>query len=238
MNEAPQEPESSPAADASTSPAAEPTSDQPKKKPGRTRLKVLLVILGLAIVAVVWEYLVASPSFNAAKEKVEELVANKDRQAGVGKTTNLVVQKELDRKPSWTEGPDKHPNYTKEIYTWRRGLPLFTYQLHVIYSHYKDPQSGEQTLLLYNADACPRASLSTGLPDSDCLLGKCQHPEKMFLPSGPQELPPRDPSKEVPPEDGPITGGVQPGPAGVGGPLPPPDEPPEGQDPPTPPENN
>lgn len=115
-----------------------PSSQQPAAKPdaSQIRLIILLVVLVLGVIAVAYDFLLARPKSVNANGIVEKLIDKRiSAAADAAPVTNEEVQKELNRKPSRTNTTEY---YTEEIYSWRRGLLLLSYNLYVIYT--KDKQ--------------------------------------------------------------------------------------------------
>ena len=85
------------------------------------RLTILLGLLGVALFAFVWDFLVARPGVERAYAKVEE--ANSAMNSSVKRValTNADVEQLLGRAPSETFQKD---GKTIEIYAWQAGVPL------------------------------------------------------------------------------------------------------------------
>jgi hypothetical protein len=99
-------------------PDTSPTSDRDGS--GKLRLKILLCVFVVALVALGYDFLIARPGVVRAYDKVEK--ANV-AVAGVPleRLTNADVQKLVGRQPSETyeDGP-----YTIELYSWTAGIPV------------------------------------------------------------------------------------------------------------------
>ncbi len=85
------------------------------------RLTILLGLLGVALFAFVWDFLVARPGVEQAYAKVEE--ANIAMNSSVQRValTNADVEQLLGREPSETFQKD---GKTIDVYTWQAGIPL------------------------------------------------------------------------------------------------------------------
>lgn len=140
------------------------SSQQPAEKPSSSPvlLIILVVVLVLGIIAVAYDRLMARPSSEKAYEVVNGLIDKRiGSPANALPVTNEDVHKELNRKPNRTNTTQ---HYTEEVYSWRRGLLLLSYNLYVIYT--KDKQG--------------RLELHS------CSLNEPPEPE--HLPSGPVKL--------------------------------------------------
>ena len=105
---------------------------QPNTQKGSSaRLVVLLCILAVALVAMGYDRLVARPAVDAAYSAIaaKNVEINATPNAVF---TNTDVQDLIGRKPARTfTNPDGN---TVEIYQWRSGLPIRTFDLYAIYT--------------------------------------------------------------------------------------------------------
>ena len=128
-----------------------PQSDTPQSGGAAgIRQIVLLIILALAVVALIWEFMVARPQSTAAWKAVSELLASNYAAAGEVTNTNKEVQDAVGKAPSRVTSDE--PNKAVEHYTWRRGLPFLSYSIRVIYDKKED---GRLLLNTASADTPP-----------------------------------------------------------------------------------
>jgi hypothetical protein len=92
---------------------------------------VLLAILGIAIVALAYDRLLARPRNQQEFDTVQKLVDTKNQNPATKPITNKDVQEAVGREPSRVEESEY---YTMEFYTWPRGLPTKEYFICVVYS--------------------------------------------------------------------------------------------------------
>jgi len=116
---------------AESSPTAQPSS--PPAQPGAGRLIVLLVLLGVAIAALAFDYLSAGPGIEADDKKLEAFVDESNRK-GVAETKRLTpdeIHKLLGRQPTWI---DKHPDefYDVEYYCGWGAVPVLNMRRHYL----------------------------------------------------------------------------------------------------------
>ncbi len=125
----------------------QPTAEEkdrpgPAKNTSPLRLVVLLLVFGVALAGLLYDYCIARPSINKADKLIENLLQNPDADPnGDGTVTEDEVQSVLGCKPAQI---NNIPNGKVEVYTWRSGLPYRTYKLYVVYQ-------GQQMPLLYSA---------------------------------------------------------------------------------------
>src|SRR4051812_7701925 len=108
-------------------------SSTPPAQPGTGRLIVLLVLLGVAIAALAYDYLSAGPGIDADDKKLEAFVDEANRQ-GAAKSTRLTadeIHNALGRKPTWVE---KHPEeyYEIEYYCNWGSVPVLNMRRHYL----------------------------------------------------------------------------------------------------------
>jgi hypothetical protein len=134
---------------APSSPATQPTS--PPAAGGGGRLIGLLVLLGVAIVALAFDYLSAGPTTESSDKKIESFVddANSKGVSESKRVTPDEIHKLLGHQPTWV---DKHPDdhYEVEYYCGWGMVPVLNMRRHylaVVYigdeprrysSHYKN----------------------------------------------------------------------------------------------------
>ncbi|WP_372898238.1 hypothetical protein [Stieleria sp.] len=100
-----------------------------KDSGGGTRKTVLYVLLGLMVVALGYDYLVARPAVNAAYDQVTEASMDANRK-GVGFLSNTDVRELLGREPVQTFEDGR---YQVEVYQWRGGLIVKPHKLYTVY---------------------------------------------------------------------------------------------------------
>ncbi|PAY15495.1 hypothetical protein CKO51_31610 [Rhodopirellula sp. SM50] len=100
-----------------------------KDSGGGTRKTVLYVLLGLMVVALGYDYLVARPAVNAAYDQVTEASMKANRK-GVGFLSNTDVRELLGREPVQTFEDGR---YQVEVYQWRGGLIVKPHKLYTVY---------------------------------------------------------------------------------------------------------
>jgi hypothetical protein len=96
------------------------TSPDGSGRPNR-RLAILLGLLGLALFALVWDFLIARPGVERAYAKVEEANIALNTSAQRVAFTNVDVEQLLGRAPSETFQKD---GKTIDVYAWQAGIPL------------------------------------------------------------------------------------------------------------------
>lgn len=109
------------------------------------RLILLLMVFGVALIGLLYDYTIARPGIAKAKDTVEAML-NQDPNTDPNNDNTITpdeVQQVLGRKPSSVE---QRSNCLVEVYSWRSGLPTRTYDLKVVYTGRKFP-------LLYSAAA-------------------------------------------------------------------------------------
>ncbi|QDV42693.1 hypothetical protein Enr13x_25430 [Stieleria neptunia] len=105
-----------------------------KDSGGGTRKTVLYVVLGLMVVALGYDYLVARPAVNAAYDQVTEASVEANRK-GVGFLSNTDVRELLGREPVQTFEDGR---YQVEVYHWRGGLVVKPHKLYTVYLRNND----------------------------------------------------------------------------------------------------
>ena len=124
------------------------------QRPAGSGRKLFLVLLLLvAVAALGYDFLVAKPAWEEAFNRAQTMQdPKKDSQGeaiqengrivrlgdvdGDGDITPKDVKQFLNRAPSTSESPAD--NTLVETYSWRRGIPFATYDVHVIYSRGKN----------------------------------------------------------------------------------------------------
>jgi len=96
------------------------TSPDGTGRPNR-RLAILLGLLGLALCALGWDFLIARPGVERAYAKVEEANIAMNTSVQRAALTNTDVEQLLGRAPSETF---QKYGKTIEVYTWQAGIPL------------------------------------------------------------------------------------------------------------------
>ena len=195
---------------------------------------VLFAILGLALIALGYDMLLARPRNQEEFDKVQKLVDIKNTNPASKPITNKEVREAVGREPSRVE---KNENYTLEFYSWPRGLPTKEYFICVVYSpndkmllhEVRQNEIPEQNMLP-GARVQPTGSVSTGKPAGA--------PLEMSISTGDQSSAPSADGSDS--GDGADSGQVRPGGPLPGGPPLPfqPTSPEGGQQPAASPETN
>lgn len=97
---------------------------------GNSRQTILLLVLGLMVIALAYDYKVARPSVDAAYDQIVQ----KSMQVNSTSTetlTNLGVRELLQMEPSETF--EEANGDMVEVYSWRSGLPIRTHNLYSVY---------------------------------------------------------------------------------------------------------
>jgi hypothetical protein len=120
----------------SNDPASEPSS--PASEPASQGMPpsriILFSILGILLVALAYDFLVARPGQKAAAERVRALMAGPSDAKMINNAepiTHAQVLETIGVEPSWSE---EGPTYYMERFSWRSGLPWRTHDLYVIYT--------------------------------------------------------------------------------------------------------
>jgi hypothetical protein len=122
----------------------EPAEPKPTAAEGANplRLIVLLLVFGIALAGLLYDYTVARPAIKKANQDVQGCFTGTTPDPDEdGTFTDDEVQDILQRKPWKIENLE---NGKIEIYKWRSGLPFRPYKLWVVYS-------GRQVPLLHFA---------------------------------------------------------------------------------------
>ena len=122
-----------------------PGSPAPAKGSSPLRLILLLMVFGVALIGLLYDYTIARPGIDNANKTVEAML-RQDPNTDPNNDNTITpeeVQQVLGRKPSRVE---QRSNCMVEVYSWRSGLPTRTYDLKVVYTGRKLP-------LLYSAAA-------------------------------------------------------------------------------------
>lgn len=113
------------------------STESKKAGGGSSRLKVQLLILGVLVIGLIYEYAVAQPAVNEAYDRMAEESVRLNAKGADPTTgqsdvfTNVRVQELLDKEPSRTF---EEPNGDLvEVYSWRRGLPFLKHDLFAVY---------------------------------------------------------------------------------------------------------
>jgi hypothetical protein len=95
------------------------------------RLVVLLLIFGLALAGLLYDYTIARPAVQKADQLIQGCFSGQTEDPDDdGTYTDDEIQMILQRKPAETEDLS---NGKIEIYTWRSGLPFRDHTLYVVY---------------------------------------------------------------------------------------------------------
>ncbi len=109
----------------------------PAKGTSPLRLVILLLIFGIALAGLLYDYCIARPAQKDAYNKILGLLdGSTPDPSGDGTVTDDEVQSILGNKPTGTKALT---NGKIETYSWRSGLPYRTYFLYVVYSGQKMP---------------------------------------------------------------------------------------------------
>ena len=109
---------------------SEASSSTETARGGGSRQTVLLVLLGVMIVALAYDYTVARPNVDAAYDKI----VTKSMQVNSKSTevlTNMGVRELLEMEPS--ETLEEANGDLVEVFSWRSGLPIRTHNLYAVY---------------------------------------------------------------------------------------------------------
>lgn len=124
----------------STQAVAEPPASSP------ARLIVLLLVLGVAVAALVFDRTYARPGSEAAYKQLDELMKDPAKQKEFDTNKDGAIQdvevKQILGEPNKTEmlkTADGTVNGKIDIYYWTRGLPMWNYSLYVVYSGKTEP---------------------------------------------------------------------------------------------------
>ena len=113
------------------------TAPHPAKETSPLRLIVLLLVFGVALAGLLYDYTIARPAIKKADQTIQGLLEGSIKDpSGDGAVTEDEVQSLLGSKPS---SVTQLENGKIEVYSWRSGLPYRTYDLYVVYSGQKLP---------------------------------------------------------------------------------------------------
>ena len=121
---------------------ADSATNPTQSSSARTRLVVLMLLLGLAIAALAYDWKVARPNSEEAYHKILAMSEQRNSQVGYELTTNEHVQEMLGKTPART---DEINGKMVEQYRWWGGFPGRSYKVYVEYDR------GRQGQLLLNA---------------------------------------------------------------------------------------
>ena len=152
------------------------TAPPPAKETSPLRLILLLLVFGVALVGLLYDYTIARPAIQKADETIQAVLEGTIKDPNNdGGVTEAEVQDLLGRQPSTVKQLE---NGKIEIYSWRSGLPYRTYDLYVVYS-------GQKLPLLYSASTNEEPTGSR-LPEKSAPLKKMTDDElKSFVPRQP-----------------------------------------------------
>ncbi|MDX1944098.1 MAG: hypothetical protein SFU86_01725 [Pirellulaceae bacterium] len=142
-------------------PAEQPASAPPAKKGSTVRLSIMLGILGILILALGYDYLLAKPAMDAAQVRLQKLVDERHKQ-GVGEGKPVVsadVQQTIGFAPTKTE--KKQDETTVEWYCWWGPVPYINMNRRYLWVRYegRDPQH-VSTFACENSPDDPSASVA------------------------------------------------------------------------------
>jgi hypothetical protein len=107
------------------------------KETNLIRLVVLLLIFGVALVGLLYDYCVARPAHHRATQTIFGLLTGTTADPdGDGAITDDEVQSIMGCKPSKIE---MLRDGKIEVYSWRSGLPYRCYDLYVVYLGHEMP---------------------------------------------------------------------------------------------------
>ena len=115
-----------------------------KTSAGAARMIILIVLLLVVAGAFAFDKLSVKPKFDAAFARVQEL----DAQVPQPKD---VVHRVINREPASVTHP--RDDITVETYSWIRGFPILTYDIHIVYT--KKPDSSEEFFYTTIANRTP-----------------------------------------------------------------------------------
>lgn len=130
------------------------------------RLVILLLIFGIALTGLLYDYCIARPAWKVAYDDIQGLLEGRVPDPNEdGTVTDDEVESVLGRKPSTIE----HLSNGKiDIYTWRSGFPLKTHKLYVIFSGKRHPLlHGATTTKPSPVDLPPKALYKKDLTEEE-----------------------------------------------------------------------
>lgn len=134
--------------DSSSVPAPAPAANPSPQKGSPLRLVVLLILLLLTMLGYAYDRKVAKPACEEGYQAVMDLRQKLVSDKGNATASSEDVQKLLSKRPKQREEAE---NYVIETYGYRRGFPLLTYDIYVVYR--KDAKAGNT---LWNATILER----------------------------------------------------------------------------------
>ena len=159
------------------------TTTSPAKDTNPLRLVLLLLLFGLALAGLLYDYTIARPNIQKADRTIQGLLDGSIEDPNSDHTvTPDEVQLMLGIQPSRVEPLS---NGMIEIYSWPSGLPFRTYDLHVVYA-------GKQLPLLHSATTNTE-------PEEDQLPAVTIIPDKMAKQQS-KDFQPLEPVANAPPE--------------------------------------
>jgi hypothetical protein len=121
-----------------------PSEPAGAKSASSLRLVLLLIIFGAVLICGLYDYTIARPAVKKANRIVQDLLEQKIPDPNNDNTvTPDEVQQLIGCQPTRVE---QKPNYMVEVYSWRAGIPIRTYDLKVVYN-------GRRLPLLFSAAA-------------------------------------------------------------------------------------
>ena len=127
--------------DENDSSPAEP-QHAPTGNSSSVRMFGLLGLLGVLLIGLAYDYLVARPAVDTAYENIDRLYVETNKDS-TKMLTPVQVQAEIGHAPSKTE---KDGSDLVEVYSWRSGLPIRTHNLYCVYR-----KQGEEYVLYRQA---------------------------------------------------------------------------------------
>ena len=98
-----------------------PSGPWPAKSTSSLRLVLLLLVFGVALIGLLYDYTVARPAIDRANQVVQDLLLQKIPDPNNDNTVTCdEVQQLLGREPTRVE---QKANYMVEVYSWRAAFP-------------------------------------------------------------------------------------------------------------------
>lgn len=117
-----------PASEPSSSPSGPATQGMPASR------IVLYSILGLLIVALTYDFLVARPGQKAAAAKINAFMPDQSGSAMISNAEPTTYEQVIEALGVPTTSPEEGATYFMDCFSWRSGLPWRSHDLYVIYT--------------------------------------------------------------------------------------------------------
>jgi hypothetical protein len=169
------------------------TAPHPAKETSPLRLIVLLLVFGVALACLLYDYTIARPAIKKALISIQGLLEGSIKDpSGDGAVTEDEVQSLLGSKPSRVTQLETGKI---EVYSWRSGLPYRTYDLYVVYS-------GQKLPLLHSATTNEEPT-GDQLPENAVILNKVTEGDLKSSAPGKKSISPPPPMSVSAPGVGP-----------------------------------